>query len=123
MTGIEYPVVTVDGQQLTVRFSFRSEYLLDLQKVSLGTLKRIPVGEPGHLVQSVMLFTYGVIDNFIDEKGAAKDAPGPMQWVGKISRAEWPAIDAAIDEALGKVAEELRQGIQAVAPPSKSLAG
>jgi hypothetical protein len=118
MTGIEYPVVTVDGQQLTVRFTFRSEYLLDMQKVSLGSLKLSPEGQPGRLVQRVQLFTYGVIDNFPD----MKDAPGPMQWAGKIKREDWPAIDAAIDEALGKVAEELRQGIQAVAPPS-SLAG
>ena len=118
MTGIEYPVVTVDGQQLTVRFTFRSEYLLDMRKVSLGNLKRIPAGEPGHLVQSVELFTYAVVDNFAN----ISEAPGPMQWVSKITREEWPAIDAAIDEALGKVAEESRKGPAAV-PPALTLAG
>jgi hypothetical protein len=116
MTGVEYPVVTVGGKEYTVKFSMLSEYFLSMIGVSLHSL--LPVGHPGRLVQRMQLFGAAVADSFPEP---AK-APGAIKWAAQISREEWPAIDAAIDEALKKAMEESQTGTQAVTPLSESLA-
>ena len=100
MTGIDYPVVTVGGKDYTVRFSLRAEYLLSANKISLQDL--LPEGSPGRLNQRMVLWSHAVGDNFPDPL----KSPSAYEWSQRITRSEWSAIDAALDEALKKVEAE-----------------
>ena len=100
MTGIDYPVVSVDGQEYTVRFSLRAEYLLSANKIDLQDL--LPKGNPARLSQRMQLWAHAVADTFPDPL----KAPSAYDWSQRITRAEWTAIDAALDEALKKAEAE-----------------
>lgn len=116
MTPVQYPLVIAGGQEYTLKFSMLSEYFLSMIGVSLQNL--LPSGHPGRLVQRMQLFGAGVADNFPEPS----KAPGAIKWAAEITREEWPAIDAALDEAIKKALEESQKGMQAVIPLTESLA-
>jgi hypothetical protein len=115
MTGINYPVVQAEGKEYTLRFSMLAEYLLSMQGISLERL--LPKEHPGRFVQRMQLFAAAVAENFPDPL----KAPGAIKWTNKITRSEWAAIDAAMDDALGKVEAEWKDARAAAHPPSAAL--
>lgn len=118
MTGIEYPTVTVDGRELTVKFSFHAQYLMSLRGIDL----RAPLTpqDPAYLARRLAIFACAVAESANPEDPAK--APQPEYWASRIDLTDWGKIERALNDAVGKAAEELRAGIQAVAPPAASLA-
>lgn len=116
MNGVDYPTVTVDGQELTVRFSFLAQYLLSRAGVDLR--KPIAATDPGYLVSRVAIFAAAVAENF----PTPAEAPTAEQWAARIALSDWLHIERAMGIAMGKAAEELRKNLQVVTPPGESLA-
>lgn len=110
MTGIDYPTVTIDGQELTVRFSFLAQYLMSLHNVDL---KPVPTNTPGYLAWRLAIFTDAVAENF-----PAGKAPDSLHWASLIQLDQWADIEVAIGKSMGKAAEELRKNLQVVIPPA-----
>ena len=102
MTGITYPTVTADGKEYTLRVSLRAECILSSLRPAISLDDLYPLGAPERKWQRMQIFAAAVADQFPDP---AK-APNAWAWSAKIARAEWAVIDAALDEALKKVAEE-----------------
>ena len=111
MTGIDYPTVTIDGQELTVRFSFFAQYLMSLHGVILQPMAS---STPGYLANRLQLFADAVAENATDPT----KAPGPAYWAARIQLDQWVDIEVALGRAMGKAAEELRRNIQVVTPPA-----
>ncbi len=111
MTGIDYPTVAIDGQELTVRFSFLAQYLMSLHGVILQPMAS---STPGYLANRLQLFADAVAENATDPT----KAPGPAYWAARIQLDQWVDIEVALGRAMGKAAEELRRNIQVVTPPA-----
>lgn len=116
MSPIQYPTATAGGEIVTIRISMISEYLLSMNGISLENL--LPKGHPGRLVQRMQIFASTQAEYCADPF----KAPWAGAWIKRIAREEWPAIDAALDEALKKASGESQESMQAVTPRLESLA-
>ena len=110
MTGIDYPTVTIDGQELTVRFSFLAQYLMSLHGVILQPMAS---STPGYLANRLQMFADAVAETAPDPS----KAPDAAHWAARIELYQWGEIEVALGRAMGKAAEELRRNIQVVTPP------
>lgn len=100
MLAITYPVVKAGGKDITVRFSLLSECLLGTFGITLTNL--LPSGSAGYKLQRMQLLASSQADTFPEPL----KSPGWLKWSQDVTRAEWPAIDAAIDEAIKKALQE-----------------
>jgi len=100
MLSITYPTAKAGGKEITIRFSLLSECLLGIFGITLKTL--LPKDAPGYKLQRFQLLA----------QSQAEHAPDPMKadswlkWSQVVTRQEWPALDAAIDEAIKKALAE-----------------
>jgi hypothetical protein len=110
MLAITYPVVKAGGRDITVRFSLLSECLLGTFGITLTNL--LPKEASGYKLQRMQLLAASQADTFPDPL----KSPGWLKWSQDVTRGEWPAIDAAIDEAIKKALAESSPD-QQPAPP------
>lgn len=111
MLSITYPTVKAGGKDITIRFSLLSECMLGTFGIVLTAL--MPKDAPGYKLQRMQLLAASQADTFPEPL----KSPGWLKWSQEVSRAEWPAIDAAIDEALKKALAESSPDQPTTEPP------
>jgi hypothetical protein len=100
MLAITYPTVKVAGKDITIRFSLLAECLLGTWGITLTNL--LPKENAGYKLQRMQLLASSQADTFPEPL----KSPGWLKWSQEVQRSEWPAIDAAIDEAIKKALAE-----------------
>lgn len=112
MIAITYPVVRAGGKDITVRFSLLSECLLGMFGITLSNL--LPKDALGYKLQRFQLLAQSQAETFADPL----KADSWLKWSQVVTRQEWPAVDAAIDEAIKKALAESSPD-QQTAPPAE----
>jgi hypothetical protein len=99
---IDWPVVVIGQQRLTVRWSFYVQWLLSKRKVNVRALgEMIATKDPSVVDLVIECFAAAVAENYTSQGLAV---PTAETWALQISAdpETWPAINAAIWEAIKK---------------------
>jgi hypothetical protein len=99
---IDWPVVQIGQQRLTVRWTFYAQWLLSKRHVNVRALgNMIESRDPALVDLLVECFTAAVAENFTSQ---GLPVPTPEQWALAISSQpdKWQEINAAIWEAVRK---------------------
>jgi hypothetical protein len=96
-TPLGDPVVTIDGQSYTLKFSLLAQYIAD--KRGIDVIPEIRKPGPGKLALTLDLFSAMVSDHF---ERLGKPIPTSEYWAGKIPETAMPEISKAVMSVLGK---------------------
>ncbi len=146
MTGIEYPTISVGKHEnLVVRLSLAAQLLMRRRGIDPGQIgqemsptKTVPnpnmrmqsdpptiqIGNSEAVQNVVTVFSCMVAENFIDGSNPTKvdlnASPTADYWATQIE--DFPAVEKAVWEAVGKALEERRKRLAVVPPTTEAQA-
>ena len=116
---IDWPVIDIMGQRLTVRWTFYVQFMLSKRKVSVTQLPRMmQEKDPGLVELMVECWTAAVAENYTQQ---GQVAPSSDFWAQAISQAGdevWRQINTAIWEAVKKARPAANQPAQTQPAPA-----
>lgn len=141
MTAIDFPTISVGGRELTVRFSIGAQILMRRRGIDprrlvqatapfelddQGKPKQDASGAPirnENAVQNILIaFSAAVAENFIDQSNPDRvdlnSAPSADYWAMQLHPLQFPEVERAIGESMGKVMEAKRTQLRVVPPPN-----
>jgi len=124
MNDIQFPQITVGGRTLTVRYSIAAQVLMKRRGIDL---KRLLDPEKDVVGNMLTVFSCLVAEEFVDQSNPDKydldKAPTADYWAHLLHPLQFPEVEAAIVEAVGKVAEEQRKLRPVAVPPAVEATG
>ena len=147
MIGIDYPTFVFGDRTLTVRYSLAAQLLMRRRGVEpsrliqatsprlhpgdLPCIAKGPCSVPGcrpnpDAVQAAfVVFSACVAENYIElrpERVNLDAAPSADYWATQLDSEDFERAQKAVAEALSKMLEARKRRLQAVEPPTESLA-